>query len=30
MARLATPTSSWKGFPVGQPMDSATGSEMKT
>jgi hypothetical protein len=22
--------SSWKGFPGGQPMDSATGSEMKT
>jgi hypothetical protein len=28
-ARLAKPTSSWKGLPVGQPMDSATESEMK-
>ena len=27
--RLAKPTSSWKGLPVGQPMDSATESEMK-
>ena len=27
--QIGEPTSSWKGFPVGQPMDSATGSEMK-
>ena len=29
IARLAKPTSSWKGLLVGQPMDSATESEMK-
>jgi hypothetical protein len=27
--QVAKPTSSWKGLPVGQPMDSATESEMK-